>query len=377
MWRMQSGNRVLSPAEWQIFVYGLGIVRDSVEEEIEYECNDFDTGVAVFDRCSSEQKLALLADVAKALSDPVVPCPKHTAANEAAVAAVLRQFWTCLEMEVEQDGTDYHDGDGRYRSRQLLLSAFADENDCDDLPSHTESDLSEWSWVYEELEERIFWDEDFAMADDLLDLPPEQMESTLQLLTIDREYFVSVPREPNESELVEARNVLARMLGLPATDEFGCYRLIEDYYHGLRIGPCSAEEITQWENHPWTQLGFCKHIDCDCDYESWTLNFVSSLPKTPYVLDLDPNVGNVELPSGISTELLGSNWVIRDEHAGRWCGLVNNCWTDELDEDNPLLTFATEQDAKLAYLHADQMYSECALRRKSALELLGIPDSDE
>ena len=375
MWRMQSGNRVFTASEWEIFASGLGAVREAVEDDLRYDTADAETGVAIFDRCSSEQMLALLADVATALHDPDVPCPKHTATNEAAVAAVLRAFWYDLVTEVDEDSAENIHSDFRYANRRMLLAAFQDE-DNQDLPDVADTDISEWSFLYESFEERIFWDEDFAMADDLLDLSPEVMQAMLRQLTIDRDYFVAVPREPNEAELISARQMLAKILGLPMTDDEGFYRFLGDEYHDLLVGPCSEQEAAVWEIHPWVRSVGCAELRSDCSYDRWTELFTDDLPDHPYQICLDPVADNADLPNGISIERFGSNWVIREKGIGIWCGLIENGWTDAPDQDDPPLTFPTEQQAKSAYLHAEQMYTQRAGRRKVAFEKLGIPEFD-
>src|SRR5262249_44890412 len=101
MWRMQDGDRVLTEAEWALFRTGLDLLRDSVEEDIRAETDDTDTGIAAFDRLTPEQKLALLAGTARALRDPATPAPRHTDANEGAIAAVFSMIRVELETELD------------------------------------------------------------------------------------------------------------------------------------------------------------------------------------------------------------------------------------------------------------------------------------
>src|SRR5262249_59477157 len=101
MWRMQDGDRVLTEAEWDVFRAGLDQLRDYIEQDIADQTHGTETGVAVFDALTAEQKLALLAEVALALRDPSVPTPRHTAANEGAIMAVLVTFPAMLHTEGE------------------------------------------------------------------------------------------------------------------------------------------------------------------------------------------------------------------------------------------------------------------------------------
>ncbi len=48
------------------------------------------------------------------------------------------------------------------------------------LPDVTSTKSNEWDWLLEEFEGRIFWDCDFAMGDEFLDLPPDQARVKLQ-----------------------------------------------------------------------------------------------------------------------------------------------------------------------------------------------------
>jgi hypothetical protein len=376
MWRMQSGNRVLSAAEWECFCTGLGFVRDMIEEDLVCDTNDAETGVAVFDRLSPEQKLALLADVASALSDPAIPMPRHTAANEAAIAAVLRTFWQdlCLELDVELNSTSGDEPSREYR--RMLRAIFADAPDADELPEITETNDDEWFPLFDAFENSILWDNDFAMADDLLDLPPEAMEASLQFLTIDREYFVTVPREPNEGELIAARQTLARMLGVAVIDDRGLYPFLDDLYHGLAIGPCSEAEIAEWQNHPWVQASGCTTPNWECSYERWMEEFSRVIPSEPFAIDPSSELPSKTLPDGITVAQFHGRWVVRDEHRDYWFGLLDNAWTDSPDEDEPALIFPTAADAMSAYLQADRMYAERAARRQTALKRLGRTDQD-
>ena len=194
MWRTNSGNRILSPEEWACFCMGLGSLRDEIESDLHCDSDDSESGVAIFDRLTPEQKLALLADVSVALHDPEVPIPPLTAINEGAVAAVLKRFWfdLCLELELSEELSQSADEEAPFQHRRLLLAAFYDELEADELPALSETDEGEWILLMESLEDRILWDRDFALTDEVLDLPPEAMEEGLQQLRIDREYFVCI-----------------------------------------------------------------------------------------------------------------------------------------------------------------------------------------
>jgi hypothetical protein len=49
---------------------------------------------------------------------------------------------------------------------------------------------------------------------------------------------------------------------------------------------------------------------------------------------------------------------VRHEDGSYWCGLVENCWTCEPNEEVPALTFPSVVDAKTALCQAGRMYGE-------------------
>src|SRR5439155_15386917 len=101
MWRTPEGDRVLTEAEWALFRAGLGVLWDFIEDESKGSPGSSDIGVRVLDVLTSEQKIALLADVGQALRDPGIPAPPHTAVHEGAIAAVFAMVASVLECEVD------------------------------------------------------------------------------------------------------------------------------------------------------------------------------------------------------------------------------------------------------------------------------------
>ncbi len=374
MWRMQDANRVLTEAEWGLFRTGLDLLRDSIEEEIRSEADGADTGIPVFDRLTPEQKLALLAETAQALRDSATPMPHHTAANEGAIAAVFSMIRVELETELDAAGME---GEEEPTEIRRLLRAVGEESEGREgpLPDETSTDAEEWEWLVEEFEGRIFWDTDFAMGDEFLDLPPDEAREKLWLFNIDPEYYLAVPDEPGEAGLIAARQTLARLLGLPVPDDDGLYPALDDLYHSLTVGPCSPDEIAAWEDNPWLQVIEMAEPGWDCDYPTWTESFSRALPPMPFRLAPAKAQAVHELPSRVRVERLSDAWVVRDEDGSYWCGLVENGWTGTPDdEDMPALTFPTEAEARSAFAQADQMYGEREKRHEEALAKLGLAD---
>lgn len=377
MWRMQDDNRVLTEPEWALFSTGLEELRFTIEEDIRSQTDDTETGVPVFDRLTPEQKLALMAETTQALRDPAVPMPPHTAVNEGAIAAVFSMIRVALEMELDIARTGGEE-EKMTDVRRMILAVCDDSEEREEpLPDVTSDDAEEWGWLVEEFEGRIFWDTDFAMGDQFLDLPPDEARTQLRLYGIDPDYYLAVPDEPGEAGLIAARQTLARLLGLPVPDDDGHYPALDDQYHNLMVGPCSSEEIAAWEENPWVQVVSFAEPGWDCDYPTWTANFSKALPTAPFELTPTTGEAHAEMPDGLNLERHGEGWVVRDEKGYYWCGLVENGWSNEPDdEDMPALTFPTEAEARAAHAQATRMYGERGQRHEAALALLGLDDED-
>lgn len=374
MWRMQDGNRVLTEAEWRLFSTGLALLRDSIEDDIRSETDNAETGIAVFDRLTLEQKLALLADTAQALRDTATPIPHHTAANEGAIAAVFSMIR--VELDTELDAASTEGEEEPTEIRRLLRAVGAESGEREEpLPDETATDAEAWDWLLEEFEDRIFWDNDFAMGDEFLDLPPDEAREKLRFMRIDSDYYLAVPDDPDEAGLIATRRTLARLLDLPVPDDDGLYPALDDVYHNLTVGPCSPEEIASWEDNPWIEVTGMADPGWDCDYPTWAESFSRALPPTPFHLAPAKAEAVHEFPSRMRVERRDDAWVVRDEDGWYWCELVENGWTNTPDDqDTPALTFPAEAEARSAFAQADQMYSERAKRHEEALAKLRLAD---
>jgi hypothetical protein len=208
MWRMEDGDRVFTPEEWAAFRIGLEYLVDSIVDD-EKDPGLAETGLRAFDSLTSEQKLALLADVAAALTNPAVPPPDHTAANEGAIAAVFEFMSVALEIELGAEQL-------RTELREALLTAARQSNDRSErLPNVTDGTHDRWMEIIELLEERVLWDRDYEMGDHFLDLPQDEARKLLLVLGIDPDYYLNSPREPNAKELIAVKQTLAHLLNRP------------------------------------------------------------------------------------------------------------------------------------------------------------------
>ncbi len=103
MWWTSQGERVLNGAEWDLFREGLSCLWDDIEMS-EEEDGPGTTGLSVFDVLAKAERLALLASVARGLTDEDEPCPDLTALTEGTIAAIFAHTLYLIEVEIEPPG---------------------------------------------------------------------------------------------------------------------------------------------------------------------------------------------------------------------------------------------------------------------------------
>ncbi|MBX9679922.1 MAG: hypothetical protein K2X38_14260 [Gemmataceae bacterium] len=207
MWAMPNGQRIVSDAEWNLFLVGLESIHDSIEITLLHpELEPVQRHLPPFDTLSGEQQIMVLAEIAGALRWKYAPMPDQTAPREAAVAAVFDELKDCLRMEL--DGID---APGSTRLRQAMLDAAEDESRGDPLPQASERRIEVWAALVDGIKARILSNDDYLLADEFLDLPPEEADDRYFASGIDREYFLWTPSEPKADELRIARRKLEEL----------------------------------------------------------------------------------------------------------------------------------------------------------------------
>lgn len=221
MWWTSAGERVLSGAEWDLFREGLSCLWDDVEAS-EEEDGPGTTGIAVFDGLAKAERLALLATVAKGLTDNDAPCPDLTALTEGAVAAIFAHILYMIEVEIEiqEEGVESRTfGGSRSRPlREMVLAAAGQMGiKCRRLRAISGSDaLVAWSELIDALRDRILWDDrDYLIGDAFLDLEPSLGDALKEQLGIPEDYFSSAPVDPTRAGLENTRAILRRICGRP------------------------------------------------------------------------------------------------------------------------------------------------------------------
>lgn len=309
MWILDDHERVLTNEEWVCIRIGLEALRSYMLDDPDGEYGFALTGVEVFDQLGTTQKLAILADTCEAMTSPTIAAPKLSAVNEGTVAALLQSFWNQLIIELDMcEGFDDHPF---LECRRALLAAFEDDDDPDTLaiiPEEHETDSEMWHDLFSLFESRFLDDTDYEMAS-LLDAPIEKAEGLRAILGIDDDYFVSVAPDPTERQMNKVNQKLAKLLDLPCPDDEGRFPTLYDGYSGLSIGPCTADEISEWSNNPWIKSTSLEFPQWDCEYTVWKSNFMNSM------LRADPSESNE------SAELVAQRELRRQaalESIGRW-----------------------------------------------------------
>src|SRR5262245_16347515 len=219
MWWTDRGYQVLRGDEWLLFRAGLDMLWDWVEESFDNP-NTYRVEIAAFDELQPGQKLALLAQVGRALRDAEEPAPDLTAPVEAAVAAVFTVIRMGLATEVESPRSLEAEEPSTYW-RELLGRACLEVRDRDvrtpDAPGpgqtevHEEPDEApdlhfdtwtppgldcrdpgEWDIMAQCLAERILWDDDYELAADFLDERPQVAKVKREFLGIAQDYFTAI-----------------------------------------------------------------------------------------------------------------------------------------------------------------------------------------
>ena len=213
-WHTPSGDRHLHGEEAEL-------VRDSIATMVEElaSCRDtedrpWEYGVTLFDELTWQQQLAVLEMLATNLLCKTDETPELSGINEAAVAAVYQNMVQQIELEIELHPVS--PDDYRCRWRQATLDAFRerqnDDSDQGELLSVEEhspeldidSDCMQvdaWRWLVDSLADRVLWDRDFEMVEEMIDAPPERAAAMKAALGITAGYYIAIAPDPTDHQV--------------------------------------------------------------------------------------------------------------------------------------------------------------------------------
>lgn len=403
MWRTGIGNRVLRGAEWRFFRAGLSHLWWQIEGLWDDECTE--VGVAVFDTLQPGQKLAALANVGRALSDKLMPCPDHTAVLEGAIAAVFETLRDLILTEVE---IQIHEPDYPVITevRQLALDAGKTLRDWE-LPRLLSKKEDDWTDLVECLMDRVFWDRDWEMADGFLDADPGLTGQLLEALGIDREYYTDTPMDAEDEWLEAVRRTLREVCGRPkfrrsrrmeieeaTDDDASLIDGFEDIYNQLFVGPCTEEQLASVEPARLVSgIGVTSADQFDCTFEEWQELFgrdtlrASKIPAptTEAMIKLldkrqrqkakDAAKSGEPIWAGGETKILrrGGGWIAVNKFGDYLVELNVNSWASgPEDPDMPAIRYPTPLEMYAAYLWANSTWEAAGKRNDVALERLEL-----
>lgn len=210
MWHTPDGTRILKNIERELARRGVETAYGLIELGVDAE-EPWAFGVAQFDTLTSEQQMALLADVARALFYKSVRPPVHTAVNEACVYAIYRALAMLIDFEI--DGQTHYDRSTRDLICDLIAAEQAEgDHEFDDEPPLTPDcmDSERWQFEVECLADKVLWDRDWELDEQMVDCSPERSRMLKTHLGIDDDYFITIAREP--SDLTKVRRNLDRLI---------------------------------------------------------------------------------------------------------------------------------------------------------------------
>jgi hypothetical protein len=223
-WKTQLGDRHATGAEARLLREAIEYLHAAIELEIADPEVRWTFQVPVFDKLAPIPKLGLLADVGEALLSETEALPL-TAITEGAVAAIyhaVRQLVT-IEIDEQKEAIDTGISD-LFQYRALVLeianSIGPDGTETDNpevdpevvMPAPECTDFSEWEWLIEAISDRFLWDEDFLMADEMLDAPPDTAKRERRRLGITRGYYLDDAPDSERVDLATARKRLEKLV---------------------------------------------------------------------------------------------------------------------------------------------------------------------
>jgi hypothetical protein len=240
MWRSPIGVRTLRRWEWRLFRKGLKTLYYELDVSLGGLVH-VSTGVPIFDTLPVASKMVMLAQVAKALRDPVEPCPARTALTEGAIAAVYGQFRRDLISEIDFSSDRFPPNAFRVRYRRLLVRAILEIHpECAiprPSPESPHNDTERPFVPKPDCDETALWDKlldamlnrlvgggpDFADEAKFSDANPEVRQYKKSRRWLEQACYSATNLKPSEEELIASHTTLWRL---------------------CRIRPCCAEDET-------------------------------------------------------------------------------------------------------------------------------------
>lgn len=333
-------------------------------------------GVSVIDQLEANQQLACLVDVADALLDPDLEPPSLTAWREAMVAVLFDTVSTLVQFELEGWTVRGESTHWRRIIRDACREAGMELDE--DFPAEDCDDLEEWQVLLECLADRVLWDEDWAHADDFLDLPPHEAQMRKAQLGIDDDYYTALPHDPADAEMEVLRGRLREIVatatigfatrplnGWPQDEASRCVGL-HDRRHGLFVGPCSPQQAREWsEARDVETVEVEDPARFDCTFLDWCRRYGTAV-RGPEAARrrLDRAIRTVQLEDGTQLTADGDDWLVRGPDQRAWLiDAATAHWAEVGADRAEVARFPTLEAAFEAYMQARETASRVRPRR--------------
>lgn len=214
-WHTPPGDRCLVGEEAEMVRDSLSAMVQELASCRETEEEPWQYGVTLFDELNWQQQLAVLDLLATNLLQQTCETLELSGINEAAVAAVYQNIAQQIELEIELHPVS--PPEFRNRWRQAVLDAYG-ENEDDEfvdqemVDEETDQDsvfdidancleVDRWQWLVELLADRVLWDRDFEMVNEMIDAPPEHAAAMKAALGITSGYYTAIAPDPTDHQV--------------------------------------------------------------------------------------------------------------------------------------------------------------------------------
>ena len=243
-------DTVLTGATAEVFKHATHRLVDDIRVEVprlgEERVYRYEVGIELFDNLPWEQKFVLIDRVLACLLEPKIESPPRAAYLDATVAAIFVAMLNEIQMEIDMlDDEDCDDDDptvARKRTLDAVLSVSGDSMHGD-LPTADSTDIDDWRVLVDTLADRVLPDEDWALANSALDLPPSKANALKQSMGISTDYFSAIPPDANRDQARTAwASIIKRVTGKPIAEwRFGdgsmAHVMLEDVVDAMEMTP--------------------------------------------------------------------------------------------------------------------------------------------
>ena len=214
-WHTPTGDRCLVGEEAEMVRDSLATMVQELASCRETEEPPWEYGITLFDELTWQQQLAVLDLLATNLLQETDETLELSGINEAAVAAVYQNIVQQIELEIELHPVS--PVEFRCRWRQAALDAYRENEDDDVLRQEILSqdanrssvfdidaeclEVDRWRWLVELLADRVLWDRDFEMVNEMIDAPPERAAAMRAALGITPGYYTAIAPDPTDQQV--------------------------------------------------------------------------------------------------------------------------------------------------------------------------------